>query len=122
MRSKEERRKNMKYGMIIRDLREKMGDTRDELAKKLNISESALGKYERGERKVQLELIENIASIYDVPLTNFFGEEGVLPKELKDKGVKWIRFIHEMEERQLTPEQIKATLEFLDKMGLIKKD
>jgi hypothetical protein len=40
---------------------------------------------------------------------------------LKEKGVEWVRFIDEMEERQLTPDQIKATLEFLDKMGITKK-
>lgn len=111
----------MKYGRIIREIREKHGDTREELANKLNISESALGKYERGERKTQLDIIENVAKIYDVPLSSFFGEEGAVPPELKDKGAEWVRFIDEMEERQLTPDQIKATLEFLDKMGIIKK-
>lgn len=111
----------MKYGRIIRDIREKHGDTREQLAIKLKISESALGKYERGERKVQMDIIESVAKIYDISLSAFFGEEGLLPQTLKEKGVEWVRFIDEMEQKKLTPEQIKATLEFLDKLGIGKK-
>lgn len=110
-----------KYGKYIREIREKNGDTREETAKKLNISESALGKYERGERKIRPDLLEKLAGLYDVPLSSLFGEEGELPKELKDKGAKWISFINEAEEKQLTPEQIMAAVEFIEKMGLNKK-
>lgn len=111
-----------KYGIAIRKLREKHGDTRDDLAGKLGLSESALGKYERGERSIKPEHLEKIAKIYDVSISYFFGEEGVLPKEFKSMGVEWITFAKEMKEKQLTPEQIKATLEFLDKMGITNKD
>jgi transcriptional regulator with XRE-family HTH domain len=111
-----------KYGRAIRELREKNRDKRDDLAKKLKISESALGKYERGERKVMPELLEQIATIYDVKVSSFFGEEGIMPEELKSIGAKWIAFAKEMKERNLTPEQIKATLEFFDKMGITKKE
>jgi transcriptional regulator with XRE-family HTH domain len=110
-----------KYGKAIRDLRERRGDTREELAKKLEMSESGLGKYERGERNIKPEFLEQVAKVYDVPLSYFYGEEGELPEELKKVGAKWITFIKEMEERELTPEQIKATLEFLEKMGITKK-
>lgn len=111
-----------KYGERIREIREKHGDTRLELANKLRLSESGLGKIERGERNFKPGLLEEIAKIYDTPLSSLYGKEGELPQELKEKGGKWIAFINEMEERNLTPEQIKATLEFLDKMGLSKKD
>lgn len=111
-----------KYGERIREIREKHGDTRVDLANKLGMSESGLGKIERGERNFKPGLLEEIANIYDTPLSFFYGTEGELPKELKEKGAKWIAFIDEMEERKLTPEQIKATLEFLDVMGLTKKD
>jgi transcriptional regulator with XRE-family HTH domain len=110
-----------KYGLAIRKLRERNGDTREDLANKLGMSESGLGKYERGERTIKPEFLEQVSQVYDVPLSYFFGEEGELPEELKEVGAKWITFIKEMEERQLTPEQIKATLEFLDKMGITKK-
>lgn len=109
-----------KYGNRIREIREKHGDTRQELANKVGLSESGLGKIERGERNFKPALLEEIAKIYDTPLSFFYGTEGDLPQELKEKGAEWIAFIDEMEERKLTPKQIKATLEFLDKMGFPK--
>jgi transcriptional regulator with XRE-family HTH domain len=112
--------KMKKYGLQIRKLREKHGDTRDELAKKLGLSESGLGKYERGERSIKPEHLEQIAKVYEVPLSYFFGEEGEVPAELKAVGVKWISFIKEMEDKQLTPEQIKATLELIKQINLPK--
>jgi transcriptional regulator with XRE-family HTH domain len=111
-----------RYGQIIRELREKNGDTREELANKLELSESGLGKYERDERRIKPELLKQIADLYNVKLSSLFGEEGVMPEELKNIGAEWITFIKEMKERNLTPEQIKATLEFLDKMGITKKE
>lgn len=110
-----------KYGDRIREIREKHGDTRLDLANKIGMSESGLGKIERGERNFKPGLLEEIAKLYDTPLSFFYGNEGELPNELKEKGAKWIAFINEMEERKLTPEQIKATLEFLDKFGITKK-
>jgi transcriptional regulator with XRE-family HTH domain len=110
-----------KYGDRIREIREKHGDTRLDLANKIGMSESGLGKIERGERNFKPGLLEQIAKVYDTPLSYFYGKEGELPEELKEKGAEWIAFIDEMEERKLTPEQIKATLEFLDKMGFTKK-
>lgn len=110
-----------KYGSKIRELREKNGDTREVLAKKLNITESALGKYERDERNIKPELLKQVADLYGVKVSHFYGEEGELPKELKEIGVEWIAFAKEMKEKKLTPEQIKAAVEFLDKMGITKK-
>lgn len=111
----------MKYGMRIREIREKHGDTREELAKKLGLSESGLGKIERGERNFKPGLLEEVAQIYEIPLAVLYGEEGEVPQELQDIGVEWIRFIDEMKQKKLTPEQIKATIEFLDKMGFKKQ-
>lgn len=111
-----------KYGQLIRQLREKNNHTRSMLAEKLQISESALRKYESGERNVKPDLLEKVAEIYDVKVSSFFGEEGVLPEELKEIGAEWITFAKEMKERNLTPEQIKATLEFLNQFGIAKKE
>lgn len=108
-------------GRLIRELREKSNDTLEELASKLDLTLSALSKIELGHREAKLGHLEKIASIYEVPLSYFFGEEGELPTELKNVGVEWITFAQEMKERKLTPEQIKAFLEFMDKMGIGKK-
>jgi transcriptional regulator with XRE-family HTH domain len=110
-----------KYGRMVRELREQHGDTREILANKLDISISALRKYETGERIIKPAILEKIAEIYDVKLSTFFGEEAEVPEELKAIGVEWITFAKEMKEKNLTPEQIKAALEFIDKFGLNKK-
>lgn len=108
-------------GNKIRDIRIKNGDSLEELGKKLNFNYSNLSKIERGLRSPSIDLIEQLAKLYDIKISYFFGEEVDVPNELKDIGVEWITFAEEMEERNLTPEQIKATIEFLDKMGLGKK-
>jgi transcriptional regulator with XRE-family HTH domain len=110
-----------KYGLAIRDLRIRNGDTIETLAKKLKITESALGKYERGERKVKPDFLLQVASVYNVRSSYFFGEEGEIPEELKEVGVEWIAFAKEMKQKNLTPEQIKATLELLETLGIGKK-
>ena len=107
-----------KYGKYIRAIREKNNDTLEELAKKLDMSFSTLGKYERGERKITPDLLEQVAQVYNVPLSYFYGEEGQLPPELKEIGVEWITFAKEMQERNLSPEQIKATLDLISKLNI----
>lgn len=108
-----------KYGNRIRWIREKNNDSMEDLANKMNMSWSTLGKYERGERRITPELLEEVAKVYDVPLSYFYGEAQELPEALKKHGEGWVTFIKEMEQKELTPEQIKATLELLEKLGKI---
>jgi transcriptional regulator with XRE-family HTH domain len=103
-----------KYGVKIRKLREKHGDTLEEAAKKLNMSFSTLGKYERGERKVTPDFLEEVSEVYDVKLSYFFGIEKTVPEELKKIGIEWITFIEDMKEKELSPEQIKSIIEFVN--------
>lgn len=105
-----------KYGHKIRELRERNGDRLEDLAKKINSTLSALGKYERGERKVTPELLEKIAEVYEEPLSYFYGEIKKLPNELKELGEGWVSFAKEMEDQEITPEEIKAILNLMKKM------
>lgn len=105
-----------KYGIKIRELREKHGDTLEELGKKLNMSFSTLGKYERGERKIATELLEQIAAVYDMPLSYFFGEEIEIPEELREYGVEWVTVIKEAVDKNITPDEIRAILDILNKV------
>ncbi|MGE7880332.1 helix-turn-helix domain-containing protein [Peribacillus muralis] len=107
-----------KYGKKIREIREKNKDTLEELADKLNMSWSSLGKFERGERKITPDLLERIADLYDVPIVYFFGEdEKELPDELKELGEGWVSFAEEMEEKSITPEEIKAVMRLFKKQN-----
>lgn len=104
-------------GKKIRELRKQNGHTLEELGEKLNFNLSNLSKIERGFRKPNIELIEKIMKVYDVPLTYFFGEVGEMPDELQTVGADWVAFIEEMEEKQITPDEIKAIIEIINKMN-----
>lgn len=97
-------------GNKIRDIRIKNGHTLEELGDKLNFNPSNLSKIERGVRKPTIELIDQLAEIYDVPVNYFFGEQGEIPEELKEYGAEWVAFVEEMQEKNLTPDEIKAII------------
>lgn len=101
----------------IRDIRLKKGLTLEELGDKINFNYSNLSKIERGVRTPTLELLEKLAEFYDVPLSYFFGEEAKIPDELKKYGVEWITFVEEMTEKNITPDEIKAIMEILNKFN-----
>lgn len=107
-----------RYGSKIREIREKNNDTLEDLAKKLDTHFSTVGKWERGERKITPELLEQIAELYDVPVSYFFGDkDGEVPEELKEIGVEWIRFAEEMKEKEITPEELKAIISLYKKLN-----
>lgn len=105
-----------KYGQKIRELRLKNNDRLEDLAKKIDTTLSALGKYERGEVKISPELLEKIAEVYEEPLSYFYGETKELPKELQELGEGWVAFAKEMEDQEITPEEIKAIISVWRKM------
>ncbi|WNS74281.1 helix-turn-helix transcriptional regulator [Bacillus sp. DTU_2020_1000418_1_SI_GHA_SEK_038] len=105
-----------KYGNRVRELREKHNDTLNDLAQKLNMTFSSLGKYERGERKITPDFLEQVAKVYDVPFSYFFGVESEPPKELKEIGADWVAFAKDMKEKEITPDEIKAILNIMKKI------
>lgn len=104
-------------GNKVREIRQKHGHTLEELGDKLSFNPSNLSKIERGIRKPTIELIEQIAKLYDVPLSYFFGEEAEMPDELRELGAEWITFVEEMEEKNITPDEIKAIMEIMKKIN-----
>jgi transcriptional regulator with XRE-family HTH domain len=99
----------------IKDLRVKKGYTLEELGDKINFNYSNLSKIERGIRPPTLELIEKLSEFYNVPLSYFFGEENPIPEELKKLGAEWVTVVEELKEKEITPEEIKAIIEILDR-------
>lgn len=106
-----------RYGSKIREIREKNGDTLESLATKMNTHFSTLAKWERGERKITPEILEEVAKIYDIPVSYFFGEEKEISEEAKKMGVKWVTFIKGMEEQEITPEEIQALINLYKKVN-----
>ena len=66
-------------------LRKKNNLTQGEMAEKLNYSDNAISRWERGEVTPSVETLEQISHIFNIPLTSLF-EEGVVEKvRLSDK-------------------------------------
>ncbi|MBO0959523.1 helix-turn-helix transcriptional regulator [Neobacillus sp. MM2021_6] len=106
-----------RYGSKIREIREKNKDTLEDLAKKLDTHYTTVGKWERGERKITPELLEQIANIYEVSVSFFFGKQITLPDELKAVGGKWAATINKLEEQEITPQELEALLNLYKKMN-----
>lgn len=83
-----------KYGLRLKELREKEGLTQENLADKLHTSRSRIGMYEQGKREPDFEMQEAIADYFNVTIDYLFGREDVnvlietLPN--KDRYIKVI--------------------------------
>lgn len=107
---------NKEVGAKVRSLRESKGLTLREVATALDMDYGHLGRLERGTVAPSMKKLQELADFFEVDTSYFFGEKGEVPDELKEVGVEWITFAKEMKERNLTPEEIKAVLDLLDKM------
>jgi transcriptional regulator with XRE-family HTH domain len=60
----------------LRDAREYLGFSQDQVAQHLGISRSAMSNIETGQRKVEAVELTRLASLYKQPVTYFTGEPG----------------------------------------------
>lgn len=67
--------------------------TQSELAKKLNYSDKAISKWERGENLPDLYILFTIASLYGITLNDLASDDLVRPKEQKRKIRSLITFL-----------------------------
>lgn len=63
------------FNKILKLLRTSKNVTQDELAKALNISRSAVGMYEKGDREPDYETLETIADYFNVSIDYLLGRE-----------------------------------------------
>ena len=63
-----------KLACRLREEREYLGFSQDEVAQHLGISRSALSNIETGQRKVEATELKRLATLYKKPLTYFTGE------------------------------------------------
>ncbi len=69
---------------LLRDAREYLGFSQDQVAQHLGISRSALSNIENGQRKVEAVELKRLAALYKKPVTYFTGEQGAQPAALPE--------------------------------------
>lgn len=51
--------------------------TQKELGKRIGVSPSTIGMYERGEREPSFKVLEALADVFNVPIDGLYGEEEI---------------------------------------------
>lgn len=70
---------NQKLGIFITELRKEKGLTQAQLAQKLNVTDKAVSKWERGVGFPDIKLLEPLADVLDISLLELMNSER-LPK------------------------------------------
>ena len=70
---------NQKLGIFITELRKEKGLTQAQLAQKLNVTDKAVSKWERGVGFPDIKLLEPLADVLDISLLELMKSER-LPK------------------------------------------
>lgn len=115
----------MKFANRLKQLREDENLSREELAKKLNVSYSTIAKYETGARFPDQDMLEKIADIFDTTLDFLLGRtdirDGViidknqLPEELKDIGVEHLVVAKYAKDKDIDSETLKQIIDVISK-------
>ena len=58
----------MKTKLRLRELREQVSSTQQEIADMLNIQQNTYSQYETGQRQISLEVLVKLAEYYDVSI------------------------------------------------------
>ena len=98
-------------GSRLRRLRKERHLTQAELARQIGIQQSDLSRMEKGEYRVSLDNLFKILTVFDLELSEFFGEQLERPKAspLSQQDMKTLHLL-----RELSPEGRAEVLEFLE--------
>lgn len=74
-------------GERLRQARDLAGFSQGEAAQKLGVTSAALSQYEGGKRRMEVLMLDRIASLYGVPVTYFF--TAINNSEMQEAGASW---------------------------------
>jgi transcriptional regulator with XRE-family HTH domain len=106
----------MSLGNGIRQIRQQKKMSLRKLGEAIQTDASYLSRIENNQQNPSIHTLDRIAKALDCEVSDFFGAKGEIPEELKGK-VDWISFAEEMEEKNLTPDEIKKILEVFEIMN-----
>lgn len=114
----------MKFGEKVRYVREKAGLTTEELAARLNVSQSYISHVENNRRLLGREKIVLLAKTLNIPVEYFLRDDVKtlddlqLNEKLKSllNGSKYVNYfvaVDKAVEADITPEELERAIEFL---------
>lgn len=107
-------------GHKIRKVREFKGLSQEYMAQKLNISQRAYSKMERGETKIDFERIEDVSKILEVdPMDLHSFDESYIFNNCMQSG-KFMQFINQIPEKLI--EQYEARIKQLEEENRFLKN
>ena len=71
----------MSFQENVKKLMEESGMNQKQLSGKSGISEASLCRYLSGSLQPRLDIIENIAKVFDVPVSSLIGDEMKIPQD-----------------------------------------
>ena len=88
-------------GLKVRELRKKKKLTQDDLAEKAGITGKYLGMVERGEVNVTIKVLENLADVLGVKVSDFFQLES-LPLSPEEQRQELLQLIAKASDAEVT--------------------
>ena len=93
---------NIKFGKLILKLRKKQNMTQKELAEKLNVTDKAVSKWERGDSFPDITLLEPIAKELGVTVSELItGEKDLNDDEIKNKIEQFAKELKENRNKKI---------------------
>ncbi|TYS68691.1 helix-turn-helix transcriptional regulator [Sutcliffiella horikoshii] len=109
-------------GKRIRTKRKERKLSAEELGNRVGVSKSFISKVETGKSKASVEFLNKISDVLNTPISYFLDEFKEEPdEELKQEDVEWIYFRKEVEQDDISIEEIKKIYKFY-KMTLDDKN
>ena len=78
---------NEKFGNFIKSLRKEKKLTQKELGEKLNITDKAISKWERGLSFPDITMLNSLASFFEIDVSELLNGEKGIKKEVDKKKV-----------------------------------
>ncbi|MEG2751405.1 MAG: helix-turn-helix transcriptional regulator, partial [Anaerorhabdus sp.] len=76
---------NIKFGEFLIELRKEKGYTQKDVAERLGVSDKAVSKWERGLSFPDITLLEPLANMFNITLTELYHSERIKEGEKLDK-------------------------------------
>lgn len=103
----------------IRELRERQGWTQEDMADKLSLSVNGYAKIERGETRLTLQRLEQVAQIFDVDLADMFYRQDlhvVIQNNINNENSNQINIYQPDDELLNKIKQLELTIKHKDEL------